>query len=76
MGSLDKSMDGISVGANASYHNLTVLILKHLWRPHRHRSSAHSLLVNTSGIINTERYIFDSIPVFLQFSSEFLVIRP
>jgi hypothetical protein len=70
--SLNKGVNGITIGLDACNNDRTVLVLENLWSSDTLSSSLDCFIVDASSIINEESDVLNAITVLLQLSSEFL----
>jgi hypothetical protein len=70
--SLNKGVNGITIGLDTCNNDRTVLVLENLWSSDTLRSSLDCFIVDASSIINKESDVLNAITVLLQLSSEFL----
>ena len=73
--SLNKGVNGITIGLDACNNDRTVLVLENLWSSDTLRSSLDCFIVDACGIINVKSDVLDAITVLLKLSSEFLFSR-
>ena len=71
--SLDESMGSVSISSNSSHDNETIFIFKFSWLHYSCCTSADGFFINTSGIIDSESNIFNSVTVFGEVGIEFFM---
>jgi len=71
--SLNECMSGITISSDSGHDNETIIILKFSWLHYTCRTSADGFFVNTSGIIDSESNIFNSVTMVSEVGIEFFV---
>jgi hypothetical protein len=73
--SLNKGVNGITIGLDTCNNDRTVLVLENFWSSDTLSSSLDCFIVDASSIINEESDVLNAITVLLKLSSEFLFSR-
>jgi|LauGreDrversion4_2_1035121.scaffolds.fasta_scaffold1045706_1 hypothetical protein len=73
--SLDESVNSVSISLDTRDNDSPVLVLKSLRSSYSFGASFDSLLVDSSGIVDCEGHILDSVSVLLKLLGELLIAR-